>query len=157
VQAKARSGRVSVLAAIRHLAPPQSRHVIRKLTDCALHLYAAPAHLDRHLPIRSTGNLHKHPFIGYTDEIDFSPTLDPALPAYAELPGRGFASTNLVAQYKAEARAAPGTDRLQLGPMHASSKFVKIPNAGVPVIDATAAGLKFGEMLDDLHRSTGIE
>jgi len=42
------------------------------------------------------------------------------------------------------------------GPALLKEKFVRIPNTEVPVVDSTACGLKFAEMLAGLRRSTGL-
>ncbi|WP_246775875.1 LysR family transcriptional regulator [Methylobacterium aquaticum] len=56
--------------------PPEGRIVGRKLTDYALKLYAAPAYLAGHPPIRARRDLQGHRFIGYIDELLYSPELD---------------------------------------------------------------------------------
>ena len=43
------------------------------------------------------------------------------------------------------------------GPALLKEKFVKIPNTSVPVVDSTACGLKFAELLGNLRRTTGLE
>ncbi len=43
------------------------------------------------------------------------------------------------------------------GPALLKAKFVEIPNTGVPVVDSTASGLKFAELLAGLRRTTGLE
>jgi DNA-binding transcriptional LysR family regulator len=81
--------------------PPPSRHIIRKLVDCTLYLYASTEYLARHPPIESVHDLHEHQFIGYPDQIDFTPVLDSNSAVFEELSNPILASTNLVAQYKA--------------------------------------------------------
>jgi DNA-binding transcriptional LysR family regulator len=56
--------------------PPEGRIVGRKLTDYALRLYAAPAYLARNPPIRTRSDLGGHRFVGYIDELLYSPELD---------------------------------------------------------------------------------
>ncbi|AWN45199.1 LysR family transcriptional regulator [Methylobacterium terrae] len=56
--------------------PPEGRIVGRKLTDYALRLYAAPAYLAQHPPIRTKADLEGHRFVGYIDELLYSPELD---------------------------------------------------------------------------------
>jgi DNA-binding transcriptional LysR family regulator len=81
--------------------PAQGRHIIRKLIDCSLYLFASEEYLARHPPIELPNDLKRHAFIGYTDQFDFSPELDQASPIYDELSKPAFASTNLVAQFQA--------------------------------------------------------
>ena len=46
--------------------------VTRKLTDYCLGLYATPAYLDAHAPIREREDLAGHPIVGYVDDLLFS-------------------------------------------------------------------------------------
>lgn len=43
------------------------------------------------------------------------------------------------------------------GPALLKARFVQVPNTGVPVVDSTAAGLRFAELLAGLRRTTGLE
>jgi DNA-binding transcriptional LysR family regulator len=81
--------------------PAHGRHIIRKLIDCSLYLFASSTYLARYKPIETLQDLKSHSFIGYTDQFDFSPELDPTSPIYEELSQPAFASTNLVAQFHA--------------------------------------------------------
>ncbi len=59
------------------LAPPkESRFVTTRLTDYDLALYAAPAYLARHPPIRRRNDLEHHAFVGYVDDLVFTRGLD---------------------------------------------------------------------------------
>ncbi len=81
--------------------PQQSRHIIRKLTDVSLYLYASRTYLERSPRIRSADDLNPHRFIGYMRDFDFEPALDPTSLAYSRLSQPEFASSNLVAQLHA--------------------------------------------------------
>jgi len=80
--------------------PPEGRIVGRKLTDYALKLYAAPAYLSRHPPIRERRDLEGHRFVGYIDELLYSPELD-YLQQVAPGAGARLRSANLNAQLQA--------------------------------------------------------
>lgn len=55
------------------LERPQANMVVtRKLTDYCLGLYATPAYLDAHEPIREREDLAGHPIVGYVDDLLFS-------------------------------------------------------------------------------------
>lgn len=59
------------------LSPPrEGRIVARKLGDYDLALYAAPAYLATHPPVRSVQDLSSHRIIGYIDNLIYSPELD---------------------------------------------------------------------------------
>lgn len=59
------------------LAPPkESRFVTTRLTDYELALFAAPAYLARHPPIRRRSDLVHHAFVGYVDDLVFTRGLD---------------------------------------------------------------------------------
>ena len=49
--------------------PPRGRLIARRLVDYRLGLYAAPAYLDRHPPIRVRTDLSQHTFVSYVDEL----------------------------------------------------------------------------------------
>jgi len=86
--------------------PLQGRHIIRKLIDCRLYLFASQAYLESRSPIQSLADLHGHQFIGYLEQLDFSPDLDTNSEIYRELSKPQFASSNLVAQASACAAGA---------------------------------------------------
>ena len=80
--------------------PTTGNYVVTKLSDYVLKLYATPAYLAAHPPIRDKQDLTRHPLIGYVDDLIFSPKL-----RYEEniAPGafRCFRSTSVIAQYTA--------------------------------------------------------
>ncbi|GJD53205.1 HTH-type transcriptional regulator HdfR [Methylobacterium crusticola] len=82
--------------------PQEGRIVGRKLTDYALRLYAAPAYLAGHPAIAARRDLEGHRFIGYIDELLYSPELDYL---HQVSPGIGarLRSANLNAQLHAAA------------------------------------------------------
>jgi len=86
--------------ALTMIRPHQGRQVIRKLTDCSLHLYASADYLEKMPAICSVSDLKAHRFIGYFDDIIFAQDLN-YYPPNAEAKLYRFLSTNLVAQYKA--------------------------------------------------------
>lgn len=49
--------------------PPRGRLIARRLVDYRLGLYASPAYLDRHPPIRLRTDLSQHNFVSYVDEL----------------------------------------------------------------------------------------
>ncbi len=65
--------------AISLTMPKEGRIVGRKLLDYSLGLYAAPAYLDRAPTITDRSDLPAHRFVGYIEELLFTPELD--LPA----------------------------------------------------------------------------
>ena len=80
--------------------PKEGRLAARKLTDYRLRLYAARAYLDRHGPIESRSALSRQAFVGYVDDLIYTPELD-----YAPLVGKDLRvkvkSSSLVAQLTA--------------------------------------------------------
>jgi DNA-binding transcriptional LysR family regulator len=86
--------------------PETGRHMIRKLTDCKLRLYASRKYLSSHAPIITVQDLSEHVIIGYIDQLDYSPEIDPNNPAFSVLSVPTFTSSNMVAQ--AEAAIADG-------------------------------------------------
>lgn len=59
------------------LDPPKaSPYRSEKICDYSLHIFAARSYLDRHPPILTRDQLLRHPFIGYIEEMIFSPGLD---------------------------------------------------------------------------------
>jgi DNA-binding transcriptional LysR family regulator len=80
--------------------PKEGRVVGRKLLDYSLGLYAAPAYLDRHPAIASRADLPAHRFVGYIEELLFTPELD-YLPQVSPKISAKFRSANLIAQLNA--------------------------------------------------------
>ncbi|MDB5511970.1 MAG: LysR family transcriptional regulator [Enterovirga sp.] len=86
--------------AITVALPETGRVLTRKLTTYRLGLHASRAYLDGNAPIRCRDDLLSHRFIGYIDELVFTPELDylhhvhPGISAH-------FRSGNLVAQMSA--------------------------------------------------------
>lgn len=56
--------------------PKEGRLHARKLTDYRLRLYASRAYLEANGPIEHRAALARHSFIGYVDELIFTPELD---------------------------------------------------------------------------------
>jgi len=86
--------------AISLTMPKEGRIVGRKLLDYSLGLYAAPAYLDRFPPIYSRQELLQHRFVGYIEELLFTPELD-YLPQVSPKISARFRSANLIAQLNA--------------------------------------------------------
>jgi DNA-binding transcriptional LysR family regulator len=86
--------------AISLTMPKEGRIVGRKLLDYSLGLYAAPAYLDRAPRIVSRGDLPGHRFVGYIEELLFTPELD-YLPQVSPKISAKFRSANLIAQLNA--------------------------------------------------------
>ncbi|MGO4713383.1 LysR family transcriptional regulator [Bradyrhizobium sp. 2TAF24] len=83
------------------LALPKEGHIVgRKLVDYSLGLYAAPAYLARTPAIRSRDDLIGHRFVGYIEELLYTPELD-YLPQISPKITARFRSANLIAQYNA--------------------------------------------------------
>lgn len=80
--------------------PPAGRLVVSKLTDYDLALYAAPAYLDAHAPIRTTGDLSGHSFVSYIGELLHFPELN-FLQHVAPEGATSVESSNLLAQLRA--------------------------------------------------------
>ncbi|MEW6768325.1 MAG: LysR family transcriptional regulator [Pseudomonadota bacterium] len=80
--------------------PNENRTVGRKLTGYSLGLYALPAYLDRHPPIETRDDLSRHRFVGYIEELLYSPELD-YLPQVSAKISAKFRSANLIAQLHA--------------------------------------------------------
>lgn len=80
--------------------PERGPYVCSRLCDYALKLYATPEYLHKHPPIHGVGDLSRHSFITYVDDLAFSPEL-----LYLEsiVPNASSAlrSTSVVAQYLA--------------------------------------------------------
>lgn len=86
--------------AISLTMPKEGRIVGRKLLDYRLGLYAAPAYLDRFPAISSRDMLPQHRFVGYIEELLFTPELD-YLPQVSPRISARFRSANLIAQLNA--------------------------------------------------------
>jgi len=86
--------------AISLTMPKEGRIVGRKLLDYSLGLYAAPAYLDSTPDIASRGDLPGHRFVGYIEELLFTPELD-YLPQVSPKISAKFRSANLIAQLNA--------------------------------------------------------
>jgi DNA-binding transcriptional LysR family regulator len=80
--------------------PKEGRIVGRKLLDYSLGLYAAPAYLDRTPKITARTDLQNHRFVGYIEELLFTPELD-YLPQVSPKISAKFRSANLIAQLNA--------------------------------------------------------
>jgi DNA-binding transcriptional LysR family regulator len=81
-------------------SPEHIRVVSRRLTDYRLMVYAAREYLDSHPPISSPSDFDRHDFIGYIEDMLFTPELN-----YLAAIGTGvdarIRSTNLIAQVNA--------------------------------------------------------
>jgi DNA-binding transcriptional LysR family regulator len=81
-------------------SPQHARVVSRRLTDYRLGVYASRAYLAAHPAISGTADLSRHAFIGYIEDMLFTPELN-----YLSMIGAGVTarmrSTNLIAQVHA--------------------------------------------------------
>ena len=81
-------------------APREGRLVSRQLTDYGLSLYAAPAYLEGRPPIRTRADMAGQRFVGYIEDLLYSPELD-----YMQAPDVDIhvsvQSSNLIAQLQA--------------------------------------------------------
>jgi len=80
--------------------PKAGRIVGRKLLDYTLGLYATADYLDRTPRISSRVDLPQHRFVGYIEELLFTPELD-YLPQISQKIAAKFRSANLIAQLNA--------------------------------------------------------
>jgi molybdate transport repressor ModE-like protein len=80
--------------------PKEGRIVGRKLADYSLCLYAARAYLDRAPPIASRSDLLHHRFVGYIEDLLYTPELD-YVPQVSPKISAKFRSANLIAQLNA--------------------------------------------------------
>lgn len=80
--------------------PSEGRLIGRKLRDYALGLYAAQSYLDRFPAIAAREDLAAHRFVGYIEELLFTPELD-YLPQVSPRISPKFRSANLIAQLNA--------------------------------------------------------
>jgi len=85
--------------------PERGPFIITRLTDYVLRLYASPAYLDEHPPIRSREDLAAHRFVSYVDDLLFSKELL-FLDGIADARSIGLRSTSLLAQQEAVAMGA---------------------------------------------------
>jgi DNA-binding transcriptional LysR family regulator len=86
--------------AISLTMPKEGRIVGRKLLDYRLGLYATSAYLDRTPKIAARDDLPAHRFVGYIEELLFTPELD-YLPQVSPKISASFRSANLIAQLNA--------------------------------------------------------
>ena len=80
--------------------PKEGRIFGRKLLDYGLGLYATSTYLDRFPKILTRGDLPAHRFVGYIEELLFTPELD-YLPQVTPKVSAKFRSANLIAQLNA--------------------------------------------------------
>ncbi|MFG1401929.1 LysR family transcriptional regulator [Xanthobacter sediminis] len=80
--------------------PKEGRLHARKLTDYRLRLYASRGYLNRHGPIESRAALNRHAFVGYVDDLIYTPELD-YVPLVAKDLRVRLKSSSLVAQLTA--------------------------------------------------------
>ena len=80
--------------------PTEGRLHARKLTDYTLGLYASKRYLSKHPVITDQKSLHQHRFIGYIDDLIYTPELDYLTLISRELDA-AFTSSNLIAQFQA--------------------------------------------------------
>ncbi|MFA7436993.1 MAG: LysR family transcriptional regulator [Castellaniella sp.] len=80
--------------------PQRGPYLCTKLTDYTLKLYASRDYLARHAAIRQHGDLGRHTFIGYVDELLFSDRLR-YLDDLVQASRVTFRSTSILAQYHA--------------------------------------------------------
>lgn len=91
--------------AIGQERPTASRIVVSKLTDYTLKVYASPAYLSRHAPIRSRKELDGHAFVGYVDDLLYTKELR-YLDSVCRAPQLALRSTSIIAQYYAAVAGA---------------------------------------------------
>ena len=80
--------------------PKEGRIVGRKLLDYSLGLYTAPAYLDQAPKIAWRGDLTAHRFVGYIEQLLFTPELE-YRPQVSPKISAKFRSANLIAQLNA--------------------------------------------------------
>jgi len=81
-------------------SPEHARVVSRRLTDYELLVYATPGYLDSHPPILSPADFGRHDFVGYIEDMLFTPELNYLSLIGANLNPR-IRSTNLITQIHA--------------------------------------------------------
>lgn len=83
------------------LNPPKTgRYVVTRLVDIHYYLYAAPAYLASHAPIRRRDDLAAHGFVDYVQDELMSDSLR-YLDELMSAPVRRYSSTSMMAQYEA--------------------------------------------------------
>jgi DNA-binding transcriptional LysR family regulator len=87
-------------------SPEHDRVVSRRLTDYRLLVYAARSYLETHEPIRRAADFSRHEFVGYIEDMLFTPELH-YLSAVGETINPRIRSTNLITQIHAT-RAGSG-------------------------------------------------
>ncbi len=92
--------------AISLSTPQQARVASRRLTDYRLHVYAARSYLAAAKPIGTPDQLGFHPFVGYIEDLLFTPELNYLHAVGANIEAR-IRSTNILAQVHAT-RAGSG-------------------------------------------------
>ena len=80
--------------------PTEGRLHARKLTDYTLGLYASKRYLGKQPAITDQKSLREHRFIGYIDDLIYTPELDYLSLISRELDA-AFTSSNLIAQFQA--------------------------------------------------------
>jgi DNA-binding transcriptional LysR family regulator len=84
------------------IRPTGSRLIVRRIGRVGLHLYGAPAYLERHGTPRSVEDLKQHRFVAYLDELVQIPEVLWLYDAIGE-PNVVFRSTSMIAQHNAAA------------------------------------------------------
>jgi DNA-binding transcriptional LysR family regulator len=84
------------------IRPTGSRLIVRQIGRVGLHLYGAPAYLERHGTPRSREDLKQHRFVAYLDELVQIPEVLWLYDAIGE-PNVVFRSTSMIAQHNAAA------------------------------------------------------
>ncbi|MFL9925411.1 LysR family transcriptional regulator [Herbaspirillum lusitanum] len=91
--------------AVSMARPAQGRVYANKLVDYALGLYAAPAYLEQHARIRKREDLGRHHWIGYVEDLMWTPELD-YLPQVARDISAHLRVSNVITQMMALAGGA---------------------------------------------------
>ncbi len=81
-------------------SPEHARVVSRRLTDYELLVYATPAYLAAHAPILTAADFSRHDFVGYIEDMLFTPELNYLSLINASINPR-IRSTNLITQMHA--------------------------------------------------------
>jgi DNA-binding transcriptional LysR family regulator len=81
-------------------SPDHARVVSRRLTDYELLIYATPAYLAAHPPIVTAADLSRHDFVGYIEDMLYTPELNYLNLINASINPR-IRSTNLITQMHA--------------------------------------------------------
>ncbi len=85
--------------------PARGSAVVTRLTDYALHLYAARSYLAAHPPIKARDDLRGHSFVSYVDDLLFSKELQ-FLDGLYQPDAYALRSTSILAQHQAVAAGA---------------------------------------------------